>query len=192
MDGKVFYRTVLGIQDHKLINELGKQSEVRGIKKGTVIQNAGEDCKFTSFLICGLFRSFFLDANGNEVTDSFSYLPGTPLVASMEVKGPAVVSVEALEDSEILLIKTDVVNELVSTQIGMALLYAQLISNTLQMHWENKVAVSNHTAKARYVWFQNQFPGLIHRISHKYVASFLGMTPVSLSRVRRSIRETQE
>ena len=86
MDGKEFYRTVLGIQDHKLVNELGKQSEVRTIKKGTIIQNAGEDCKFTSFLISGLFRSFFLDGNGNEVTDSFSYLPGTPLVASMGVK----------------------------------------------------------------------------------------------------------
>lgn len=191
MKAKEFYQTVLGICGDSLLDELVKHSKRRMVKKGEVIQEAGDTCIYTSFLVSGLFRGYFLDGNGNEVTDCFAYLPGAPLVSSLGISGPAVVSIEALENSEIIYVKTAVIYEMVSTQMELAILYARMLSNALQMHWESKVAVTNHSAKSRYMWFQKKFPGLIHRVSHKHVASFLGMTPVSLSRVRRSMRENQ-
>lgn len=191
MKEKEFYRTVLGIKGNELLDELAKHSKSRVVKKGEIIQEAGDTCIYTSFLISGLFRGYFLDGNGNEVTDCFAFLPGAPLVASMGIEGTAVVSIEAVENSEIIYIKTDIIYKMVGIYMELATLYARMLSNALQMHWENKVAVTNHSAKSRYIWFQKKFPGLIQRVSHKYVASFLGMTPVSLSRVRRSMRERQ-
>lgn len=191
MKAKEFYRTVLGINGDELLNELAEHSKSRVVKKGEIIQEAGDTCIYTTFLVSGLFRGYFLDGCGNEVTDCFAFLSGAPLVANMGFKGPAVVSIEALENSEIIYIKTDIIHNIAATQMELANLHARMLSNTLQMHWENKVAVTTLSAKSRYMWFQEKFPGLIHRVSHKYVASFLGMTPVSLSRVRRSMRESQ-
>ena len=191
MKAKEFYRTVMGIRSNDILDKLVKYSKSKKVKKGEMIQAVGDTCSYTSFLVSGLFRGYFLDGNGNDVTDCFAYLPGTPLVSSLGITGPSVVYIEALENSEIIIIKTAVINELVNTQMELAGLYSRLLSNALQMHWENKVAVTNHTAKARYMWFQDRFPGLIHRVSHKYIASFLGMTPVTLSRVRKSIRDAQ-
>lgn len=191
MTVREFYQGVLGICEEGLLEKLEKNSRKRMVKRGEIIQEAGDACPNISFLVSGLFRGFFLDGNGNDVTDCFAYQPGMPLVASLRLNGPSVVSIEALEDSEIIYLDADVIYELVSTRIELAVLYARLLSNALQMHWESKVAVANHSATARYLWFQKQFPGLIHRVSHKYVASFLGMTPVSLSRARRSMGETQ-
>lgn len=186
-----FYQNILGIRDNDILDQLDRHSEKRLVKKGEIIQKAGEVGSVTSFLVSGLFRGFFLDGEGNEVTDSFAYQPGAPLVASLGITGPALVSIEALEDSQIICIKTDVICKMVASCMEMAALYAQLLANALQMHWQNKVAVTNHCAKARYAWFLEHFPGLIRRVSHKYVASFLAMTPVSLSRVRRGERELQ-
>ena len=42
----------------------------------------------------------------------------------------------------------------------------------------------------RYQWFLSAYPGLIDRVSHKYIASLLNMTPVTLSKIRRAIKES--
>ena len=52
------------------------------------------------------------------------------------------------------------------------------------MHWDIKRAVSQKTARERYVWFLKAYPGVIDLIPHRYIASYLGMTPITLSRVR--------
>ena len=59
----------------------------------------------------------------------------------------------------------------------------------LKKQWEIKSAMYQYDAKERYLWFLDYYPGVIERISNKYVAAFLGISPVTLSRLRRSIRE---
>ena len=59
----------------------------------------------------------------------------------------------------------------------------------MRVHWEIKTITTQHTAIERYQWFLKAYPGLIDHVSNKHIASFLGMTPVTLSRLRRAIRE---
>ena len=47
------------------------------------------------------------------------------------------------------------------------------------------------TAMERYEWFLNYYPGLIDVVPHKYIASFLDMTPVTLSRLRKTMHKEQ-
>ena len=44
----------------------------------------------------------------------------------------------------------------------------------------------------RYQWFLENYPGLIHTLNNKHIASFLGMTPVTLSRLRHQLRKTEK
>ena len=51
--------------------------------------------------------------------------------------------------------------------------------------------VCRNTAMQRYQWFLEAYPGFIDKVSNKHIASFLGMTPVTLSRLRRVLREKE-
>ena len=71
----------------------------------------------------------------------------------------------------------------------LLVIYNAMLQDSLKEHWENKIALGQYSAIARYQWFLKTYPGIIDRVPHRYVASFLGMTPVSLSRIRRELRE---
>nr|WP_300167687.1 Crp/Fnr family transcriptional regulator [uncultured Flavonifractor sp.] len=191
MNISYFYTKTLGLKNKNIIQILAANSQIRIIQKGYILHNIGESCAELYFLEEGLVRGFLLDAKGNEVTDCFSFLKGTPIVSCLDLDGPSIISVEALEDSRLISIPLRIVLPLLKSDLELISLYNQLLRNSLKMHWENKNAIIKHTAAERYQWFLATYPGLINRVNHKYVASFLGITPVSLSRIRRAIREIE-
>ena len=182
---------LLGVTDPEVANELSKHARICAVCKGELIQKSGEESHYTSFLLRGLFRGYYLDFKGTDVTDCFATTPGSALVSSLGLEEPSCINIEALEDGEVLSIPTDILVRQIAENKELLLKYNMLLKEALKMHWENKTAVTNRSASARYLWFQQEFPGLIDQVSHKYVASFLGMTPVSLSRVRRAMRSKE-
>ena len=64
-----------------------------------------------------------------------------------------------------------------------------ILSWALKFHWDLKNMRFQYTALQRYQWFLLRYPGLDKIAAGKDIASFLGMTPVSLSRIRRALRE---
>ena len=192
MEIQNFYTQTLKISDTQLVQTLTENSQIKGIKKGDILQHIGSVSTALYFLMKGLLRGFLLDAKGKEVTDCFIYTHGAPVVSSVDLSTPSLVYIEALEDSELISIPFSVVLPLVYSNMELVALYNRLLSNSLKMHWENKTALVQYTATERYQWFLKNYPGLIERINHKYIASFLGITPVSLSRIRRIAREGAE
>lgn len=186
-----FYKKVLGLKNIHLIKALTDNSGICTVKKGTILEHIGVKSNQLYFLDQGLLRGFLLDAKGNDVTDCFAFTQGTPVVSCLELGQPSVVYIEALEDSQLILIPMDVVLSLLKSNLEAVHIYNQLLHNALKMHWENKIALIQYTATERYQWFLQTYPGLIDRVNHKYVASFLGITPVSLSRIRRVARNSQ-
>ena len=183
-----FYIETLGIADVELAQALTKNSQSKFIKKGDILQHIGSKGTELYFLVNGLLRGFLLDATGRDVTDCFIYAHGAPIVSSIDLGEPNLLGIEALEDSELIAIPFSVVLPLVYSNLELVTLYNRLLSNSLKMHWKNKTALMQFTAAERYQWFLENYPGLIERINHRYIASFLGITPVSLSRVRRLLR----
>ena len=57
--------------------------------------------------------------------------------------------------------------------------------------WKHKMILYRTTAMERYEWFLKDYPGLIDVVPHKYIASFLDMTPVTLSRLRKTMFKDQ-
>ena len=184
-----FYTETLKISDTQLVQTLTENSQSKFIKKGDMLQHVGSISTELYFLMKGLLRGFLLDAKGREVTDCFVYVHGTPVVSSIDLGEPSLICIETLEDSELISIPLSVVLPLIWSNLEVVALYNRLLSNSLKMHWENKTALVQYTAAERYQWFLENYPGLIERVNHRYIASFLGMTPVSLSRIRRIVRE---
>lgn len=71
-------------------------------------------------------------------------------------------------------------------------LYNRFLISALNEHWKLKQVLVQYSAIQRYQWFMKEYPGLIDRVSNKHIASFLGMTPVTLSRLRRVIKGEQQ
>lgn len=67
-------------------------------------------------------------------------------------------------------------------------IYISLLESAWHNHWKVENAIRHLSAKNRYEWFLREYPGLIDAIPHRYIASFLGMTPVTLSRAQSQHR----
>lgn len=192
MDIKYFYTNTLGIKDLELISILTVNSKIHFFEKGNILRNIGDISSELYFLDNGLLRGFFLDTKGNEVTDCFSYIRGTPVTSCLDLEEPSVLCIETLENSTLISIPYSILLPLLNNNIELINLYNHLLKVSLKTHWESKIVLMQCTAIERYKWFLENYSGIIDRVNHKYVASFLGITPVSLSRIRRTIRENEK
>lgn len=183
------YRDLFGLADEQLIRRLTELGEVRTVKKGYVLYREGEVPSKLTFLLQGLLRGYFLDTGGRDITDCFAFEMGAPATACIALGEPATISIEALEDSQVLELPLGVVLELLEEYPQLYRLYSAFLLDALKRHWEVKAAMYQYTAMERYQWFLRAYPGLCHQVSGKHIASFLGMTQVTLSRLRRTLRE---
>ena len=120
MELQNFYTEILKISDTQLVRVLTENSQIKVIKKGDMLQYIGSISTELYFLMKGLLRGFLLDAKGKEVTDCFVYAPGTPVVSSIDLGGPSLIYIEALEDSELISIPFSVVLSLIRSNPTIA------------------------------------------------------------------------
>ncbi len=188
VDVKSFLENVLGLSDPSLVGFLEGRMKLVRVKKGDVLQKIGMPVKEIGFLVSGIVRGYYTDANGNEATDCFVVVPGSPAVSCMALDKPSPLAFEALEESVLYSIDMETVMELLRKSPEVLALENRLLRESLKMHWEREMLLAQCSAAERYQAFLKKFPGLIDRINHKMVASFLGITPVQLSRVRHSLK----
>ena len=126
-----------------------------------------------------------------EITDCFAVQPGIPVMTSADLQAPSPLSMDAMVDSDFLTIPIPEIQRLLERYSELQRLYNQLLIASFSMHWEIKLTLCRDTAMQKYQWFLQKYPGLVDQISNKYIASFLGMTPVTLSKLRRVLREKE-
>lgn len=189
-----FYRNIFHLKDREFIQELVNATEIRHLKKGDCVVHIGEVQKDVYFLETGIARGYFLDINGKDVTDCFGFRCGTAVVSfgQLELDVPSSMTIEMLEEGSFFCIPVAVVIRLQQRYKEAMMLYNQLLIAAMKEHWELKRVLNSYTAVQRYQWFLEEYPGLIDKVSNKYIASLLGMTPVTLSRLRRTLREEQK
>ncbi|OUN17148.1 hypothetical protein B5G38_03145 [Gemmiger sp. An87] len=189
MDIAKFCADVLKIGDSGLIEKLDTCAEIERLKKGAVVIRAGEIPTKIGFLLEGSFRGYTVDVEGREITDCLSNQCGFPLVASFAIDVPAFVTIEMLEDSRVVYFPGQEIMDLMQEYPSALDCYNRLLINSLKYHWTIKTLLHQYTAMERYRWFLQEYPGMIERVNNRYIASFLGMNAVTMSRLRREIRE---
>lgn len=184
-----FYSEVFHLSDRDLIRKLESRTKRKIIRKGEVIAREGEVQTWIYFLLNGVLRGYFLDGRGRDITDCFAFQCGEPVVSCIKLGEPSYISIEALSEVEVLAIPVLEAENLIAGYPILMRLYNELLTNSLRYHWSMKALMYQFTAMERYQWFLNRYPGLIERVSGKHVASLLGMTSVTLSRLKRTMRE---
>jgi len=156
------------------------------IRKRQYLLQEGDVCKYTAFVEKGALRSYSLHEKGNEhiiqfalegwwISDQYSVLTGEP----------SAYNIDALEDSEILLISHISFEGMLEKLPKMEKYFRILMQNSMIAMQRRLVASLSLTADEKYTRMINAYPNIIQRVPQHMIASYLGITPETLSRIRK-------
>lgn len=188
------YRSFINIY-HRITDAEWAAVEVRlvlkNVMKGEVLLPAGKVCRHVWFLESGLMR-YYVDRDGVDVNKFFTVAPYCfTSQRSFNTGQPATESIEALENGVLwAMTKADV--ESLFTLPGWAT-FVRALTQEVQFFTEEILEdLQQKTAEARYREMLLTGDPLISRVPLKHLASFLGIAPQSLSRIRKRLAETAD
>ena len=157
----------------------------RTMKKNDFFIREGEKSTEIGFILKGAFRSFYIDEKGNEITKYF-HTEGSLLFSYLAhlTQNDSTYYLQALEDSEILVTPIADFEKIMEGNYQLLLFNKKMIESALVMKEEHAISFKLWNSKERYNHFSTSFPELEQRIKQCDLASYLGITPVSLSRLK--------
>lgn len=160
------------------------------VPKGGFFMRAGEVPNNLGFVISGLLRLFYIDREGNDFTKSFCAESGfVAAYSALLLKEPSRLFIEALEDSTILVAEYEAFQRLTAGHPCWQAVNRYMAETLFIKKERRESELLLDDATTRYLNFQKEFPGLEPRIKKYHIASYLGITPVTLSRIRTQLKQ---
>lgn len=164
----------------------------RQFRKGEFYQHAGEITTHGGFVVRGCFRTYSVDADGGESIVSFSAERSwVGDILSARAQRPTLFHVDAIEPAELLMITLSNFDRLLERFPDVARGYQRGLERGAAAR-ERRIALSlNSTAEERYADFIERHPSIASRIPQRMLASYLGIAPETLSRLRSRRRRAK-
>jgi CRP-like cAMP-binding protein len=159
---------------------------VKKLRKRQYLLQAGDICRYESFVTKGLLKAYTVDDQGDEhilmfgledwwISDLYSFLS----------ESPSTMNIEALEDCELICIEKPALESLYQQIPKFERLMRILFQNAFVAQQQRILAAISQSAEERYASFIKKYPTLEQRIPQTLIASYLGMKPETLSRIRK-------
>jgi len=171
-------------EDKENWDKFGDIFNERKIESKTALLNAGETANYIHFIKKGCLREWF-NKDGKDITFQF-FMEGQP-VASIDsfMNGePSLFSIESIEPSIIVSVRKDDFDKLFAVYPELKDKFQIFIFQRFRNYSQLFLSRITDSPKERYEDLLKNHPEIIRRIPQYYIASFLGITPVSLSRIR--------
>ena len=164
------------------IEQIKGRLQYKTVKKKSALLNAGQICRNIYFVNKGCLRIFNVDIEGEEHNASFCPENWWAVdIASFSHQTSAFYNIDALEDTEVFYLSYSVLEEIPKLERFFRI----LTQNGFHLYQQRITSNLSKSAEERYEQFQKQYPKLEQRIAQKQIASYLGITPVFLSMIRR-------
>ena len=188
LDLRTFYRDALGVKGDDVVELLSRNTRCVYRNKGEVYTHAGEPVSMVRFVITGVSRGYVLGAEGEDNVLSFGYRYGEPVIGASCLSGKTVLFLEAVTDMELLEIPATVIKQGIQMEFTNALVYERLLAEALEKQMKIQIALNTLNGEDRYRWFLDEYKDIAEIVPQNYVASFLGIQPQSLSRIKRQMK----
>jgi CRP-like cAMP-binding protein len=152
--------------------------------KGTDVQAIGHTCKTIYFVKKGCVRIYYFKED-IDITESFEFENAFVARAESLFTGkPSLKAIQTIEDTILIGIDSNQLFQLFDTHHDLERLFRKIIE-TSYVNTVNRIeSLQFNTAEERYQNLLKDHPNVLQRVPLKYIASYLGITPVSLSRIR--------
>lgn len=159
---------------------------VKKLRKRQYLLQEGDIMRHETFVVKGCLRTYKIDVKGQEhvvhfsiedwwVGDMYSFLTGTP----------SRLNIDCLEDTEVIQFSKDALEELYIRVPKFERYFRLLVQNAYITAQNRIVSIMTKSALERYHQFLQNYPTIEQRVPNHQIASFLGITPESLSRLRK-------
>ncbi|GAA4240226.1 Crp/Fnr family transcriptional regulator [Winogradskyella damuponensis] len=149
---------------------------------------SGEVCSHSFFVEQGVLRFYALNEEGKEHVLQFAtenwILSDRGSVFFQE---PSTYYIDAIEDTLTVMLDEEFVNEVVKVNSNFRIQNEKLLQNHIRHLYKRISLLIGASAKVRYLEFVNMYPDIMLRVPQWMIASYLGITPESLSRVRKAL-----
>lgn len=175
--------------DDEILGQIVSLSSFRVVAKGAIISSLGENTDLCGMVISGIVRSYYIDSEGNDITRGFSPPGGMFMDEGCFGYTERICMCEALEESTIMQMRVDDFRNIVRSSEKFKDVWIYLLEACCRykIYRENGFLVENATE--RYVHFKKMYPELSERVPQKHIATYLGIAPESLSRIRSAMKD---
>lgn len=160
----------------------------RHIRRRQCLVQEGDVCKYTAFVNSGCLRSYSIDSNGFEhilqfaiedwwIGDMYSLVTGQP----------GFLTIDALEDSEVLLLHREDQLRLFDQVPKFERFFRILLEKSMVMHQLRLMENISMPAAQRYQIFSTRYPQIVARVPQTQIAAYLGITPEFLSKIKKDL-----
>lgn len=158
------------------------------VKKSDYLFRQGDVCTKLFFVESGLLRYFSIDDKGKEHILNFA--PEGWIIVdrdSLYFNQPSNYNLQALEDSQIVEFDTHLFSSIIAQSCTLVNFNDRLLHNHIKQLQKRITMLLSAAAEERYLEFTKTYPKIINRVPQWMIASYLGITPESLSRVRKEL-----
>ena len=171
------------------LQEISNRFKYKKVQKGDFLFRQGDICKDLVFVHKGCLRLYYLK-NGVEISVWFAFEGSSAIeIHSFIDESPSDYFLQATEDSEVLCLPKTVLNQLYQDQPKMQEMMRNFWEDVILHLLKRFTSLQKDSAEKRYLKLLNE-PAYLNSIPQKYLASFIGVTPTSLSRIRRQVART--
>lgn len=189
MDTFVNYVLQFGDLNKQQLDLILNRSQTLKLRKEEYFSEAGKIPKYVGFLLKGVVRFCYYNNKGQEITHSF--VEEYNFVSDQQRFEAQIISseyIQAESDCELLVFSKKDWDTIGNTIISWKEIENLILKNCLLKAIERRSPLVSEDATNRYLLFNEHFPGLVNRVPLSHVASYLGITQQSLSRIRRNVR----
>ena len=182
-----YFQTKIEI-DQKTFEQFCHCFKPKKAKRNEYLLMNGDVCDFNIFVNKGCLRFYSTNDDAQELTRYFAFEGkfGTALASFIEQK-PSLEFIQVIEKSELLIISRQNFLHLVNTVPQVNFVYRDLLEMAYVTSQERIYGFQGQSALERLKWLMAYQPSILSRLSNKVIASYLGVTPYTLSRLKAEL-----
>ncbi|MBQ8966566.1 Crp/Fnr family transcriptional regulator [Ruminococcus sp.] len=176
----------------EILDKAVSLASFRVVSKGSLLSAIGDDTSQTALVLSGIARCYYISEDGSDMTRGFAPEGYMCMDEGLFGYRERICMWETLEETTLMFCKTAELKALIDGSAEFKDIWIILLENAMRykIYRENSFLTEN--SAERYIRFRKMFPELSGRVPQKHIATYLGIAPESLSRIRSAMKEEQE